>query len=459
MRRTTSITYAFSFLLLTGGCTLAPRYRRPAMPVPQDWVAEARQTASPELKTFFRDERLVRTIEMVQAENRDLRLAALQVEKMAALLRIQRSNVFPSVGVMGSGQKTRIPGSLNSYGEASTKEQYSVQFGTMSWEIDLFGRLRSLKNQALNEFLATQEARRAVEISLVATTAQAWMNLAHIREQLELAQETLKVQTRTLAMMEQSHQVGMSSQLDLAQARTQVEAARGDLARLQGLEAQARHGLDLLAGGAVPEDCLPQDWSGVEPLEDLKPGLSSDVLLCRPDIRMAEYHLQAANAYIGAARAAFFPRISLTAGVGTMSPDLSGLFASGNKTWSFTPSVISPLFASGSLVAGLKASHVQKKMAVAEYEKSIQAAFREFRDVVALTPLLLTQRSAQEGLVQEQEKVLRLNEARYREGLSGYLPVLLAQKTLYAARQGLSALRLAQEQNRIALFKALGGGI
>ncbi len=449
-------------LLLATGCTLAPRFTRPPLPVPETWSSGGARSDGPvaaELawRDYFTEPALREVIAQALDHNRDLRISGLNVEKMQALYRIQRSELWPDAGVMGNGQKYRLPERMTKDGKVSYVEQYSVNIGVLSWELDFFGRLRSLKAKALGQYLATEQAHVAARTSLVAAVAQSWLALAADRENLKLAQSTLEAQTAFHAMIAKSRELGVASDLDLKQAQSQVDAARADVARFGGLVAQDRNALDLLVGTRVAEAQLPEALDAAGELRDLSSGLPSEVLLRRPDILLAEHQLRGANANIGAARAAFFPRLTLTAGAGSMSPDLSGLFESGTRTWSFTPQLVSPLFAGGALLANLRVARADRDIAVAQYEKAIQSAFREVSDGLIRRQALTDQVAAQQSLVEALDTAHRLSKARYQEGLDGYLGVLVAQRALYAAQQGLVATRLAHRVNQITLYKALGG--
>jgi len=450
-------------LLLSAGCTLTPKYTRPAPTVPQAWPVSDEKTgaeitaADTRWQDYFTHPGLRSIIELALANNLDLRVATLNVEKAQALYRIQRSELLPTVGVMANGQKTRIPEKVSKDGTVSYTEQYSVHAGIMSWELDFFGRLRSLKSRALNQYLATEQAQDAARIALVAAVAQSCFLTVADGENLRLAQATLDSQKAVYDLITKSRELGVASELELRQAQSQVDAARADVARFRGLVAMDRNALDLLVGTHVAPELLPEGQDVAGALKDVSAGLPAEVLLRRPDIRLAEYQLKGANANIGAARAAFFPRISLTAGIGTMSPDLSGLFGSGTRTWSFTPQIVAPLFAGGSLWSNLKVAKIDREIAITQYERSIQSAFREVSDGLVKRTALVEQLDAQRSLVEALSVSHRLSEARYKEGLDGYLGVLVAQRSLYGAQQGLVATRLAYQANQVTLFKALGG--
>jgi len=351
-----------------------------------------------------------------------------------------------------------VPEKMHSDGKATYVEDYSVNVGVLSWELDFFGRIRSLSQAALEQYLATAEARRAAQSALIAGVAQSYLALAADQESLDLARATLSAYQESLALIQKTRDLGLTSDLDVSQAQSQVEAARAVVAGLTGRIAVDRSSLDLLVGAPVPAGLLPARMSSVTAVAPLEPGLPSEVLLSRPDILGAEHRLISANANIGAARAAFFPRITLTAGVGTMSPDLSGLFDSGTRTWSFTPQILSPIFASGSLKANLRVSQLDRDIAVAVYEKAIQMAFAEVSNALALRGTLLEQHQAQEALVSSLDETRRLADARYQAGLDGYLGVLVAERSLYAGQQALIGVRLAEQANLVTLYKVLGGG-
>lgn len=449
-------------LLLCAGCTLTPRYTRPTAPVPVAWpdgVVKSDGPAAADIRwqDYFTDAGLRSVIQLALAHNRDLRVAALNVEKAQAMYRIQRSELLPGVGVMAEGQKYRLPEKMSEDGKATIKEQYSVNVGVLSWELDFFGRLRSLKHRALHQYLATEQARAAAQISLVAAVAQSYLAHAADCENLQLAQATFESQKAFHELIAKSRELGVASDLELKQAQSQMDSARGDVARFRGLVALDRNALDLLAGTRIPADLLHRDLEAGGELKDVSAGLPSEVLLRRPDILMAEHQLKAAYGNIGAARAAFFPRVSLTAGVGSMSPELSSLFDSGTRTWSFTPQIVAPIFAGGSLLANLKVAKVDRDIAVAQYEKAIQSAFREVGDGLVRRESLVEQLEAQRSLVEALDASHRLSMARYKEGLDGYLGVLVAQRALYGAQQGLVATRLACRANQVTLYKALGG--
>jgi multidrug efflux system outer membrane protein len=397
-------------------------------------------------------------IELALANSRDLRVAMLNVEKVRAAYRIQRASLLPTVGAMAGASAERVPGKMTDDDEAFTTEVYTAAFGISDWEIDFFGRVRSLRKSALEQYLATEQAARAARLALVAAVAQTYLAVAADTDGLRLSKGTLEAQQASLALIQKSRDLGVASDLELSQIRSQVEAARAEVARYTALLAIDRNALAVLVGTPIGAELLPDGLAAVSAPRPVRSGLSSEVLLRRPDILAAEHQLRSANASIGAARAAFFPRISLTAGVGSVSTELSDLLGSGTGTWSFAPQILAPLFTGGANMARLKASKLDRDIAVARYEKAIQQAFAEVQNALTLQTTLVAQRNAQEALVQALETTHRLSDARFEAGLDSYLAVLVAQRALFAAQQGLVAVRLAEQANRVTLYKVLGGG-
>jgi multidrug efflux system outer membrane protein len=409
---------------------------------------------------FFADQQLRKVIALALENNRDLRIAALNIEKMRALYQIQRSELFPNVGASTGWSKQRqLISGQSGTDQTVTTERYNISLGISSWELDFLGRIRSLKDQALEQFLATRQARRSAQISLVAEVANAWLTLAADREQLKLARDTLETQQATCQLIQRRLEAGVSSELDLRQAQTQMDAARVDVARYVTLVAQDENAINLLVGSMVPPELLPDSISEkLAAVKDLTPGLSSDVLLNRPDILQAEHILKGANANIGAARADLFPRITLTTNVGVTSSELSSLFKSGSDTWNFAPQIIMPIFNAGSTMASLKAAKADRDIALAQYEKAIQTAFREVADALARRGTIDEQLAAQQSLANAAAASYSLSKARYEKGIDSYLTVLDSQRSLYSAQQGLLNTRLTRLINLLTLYKVLGGG-
>ncbi|WPO99105.1 AdeC/AdeK/OprM family multidrug efflux complex outer membrane factor [Pseudomonas sp. HR96] len=460
------LTLAVSAIVL-GGCSLIPDYQQPAAPVAAQYPqgpayspAQAADVAAAEQgwRQFFRDPILQQLIQNSLQNNRDLRVAALNVQAYQAQFRIQRADLFPSVGVQGDGVRQRVPADLSSSGQAGISSSYSVNAGFSAYELDLFGRIRSLSQQALEVYFSSEEARRSTQISLVASVANAYLTWQADQQLLKLTQDTLKAYEESLRLTSRSTDVGVSTALDLAQARTQVETAKISLARYTRAVAQDFNNLVVLVGAPIPNN-LPQPMHlDDDMLAEVPAGIPSDLLTRRPDILEAEHNLKAANANIGAARAAFFPRISLTATGGAGSSSLGDLFKGGQGTWLFEPTITLPIFTGGSLKASLDYSKIQKDINVANYEKAIQTAFQEVSDGLTARKTYVDQLQAQRDNVQANQDYYRLAERRYRIGIDSNLTFLDAQRSLFAAQQSLITDRLAQLQAEVNLYKALGGG-
>ncbi len=450
------------------GCTMAPKYTRPTAPVPSAWptgaayaengaTTNASDVADLRWEAFFTDDKLRQVIGLSLTNNLDLRVAALNVELARAMYGIQRASLFPTIDANGDMSRTRNPADLSSSGHRNTSTRYDANLGAASWEIDFFGRIRSLKDRALQEYLATAEARRSAQILLVSSVADAYLALAADRESLTLAETTLKAQQDSYALIKRRYEIGLVTELDLYRAQTQVDAARGDVAQFKQRSAQDVNALNLLAGTPVPADLLPAQLGDVTPPRAIQAGVSSEVLLRRPDVAQSENLLKAANADIGAARAAFFPRVSLTAAFGTASSQLDGLFKTGSGTWNYAPQIVVPVFDARTWSA-LKASKAQQKIAVTQYEKSIQSAFREVADTLAVHGTVSERVSAQASLVNAVAATYRLSSSRYDKGIDSYLSVLDAQRSLYIEQEGLVILRYAKLANQVRLYAVLGGG-
>ena len=450
-----------------GGCSLIPEYQQPALPVAAQYPqgpayspAEAANVAAAEQgwRQFFRDPALQQLIQAALVNNRDLKVAALNIEAYRAQYRIQRADLFPAISADATGTRQRTPADLSTSGQAGIGSQYSATLGISSYELDLFGRVRSLSEQALQTYLSSEEARRSTQISLVASVANAYMTWQADKALLQLTQDTLKTYEESLRLTSRSAEVGVSSALDLSQARTAVESARVSLARYQRQVAQDQNSLTLLLGSNLPDNLPAAQKLDADLLSEVPAGLPSDLLTRRPDILEAEHALLASNANIGAARAAFFPSISLTANAGTSSADLSGLFKGGSGSWLFSPNISLPIFNAGSLRASLDYSKIQKDINVAQYEKTIQTAFQEVSDGLAARKTFGEQLQAQRDLVAANQDYYRLAERRYRIGIDSNLTFLDAQRNLFSAQQALISDRLSQLTSEVNLYKALGGG-
>jgi multidrug efflux system outer membrane protein len=459
--RTLSVVLAAT---LSSACTLIPDYQRPAAPVPTAFpeaVPAAATIAADAIawRDYFADARLREVIALALANNRDLRVAALNIEKARAQYRIQRADLFPAVGASGSANAQRLPGDLTASGNAEVNRQYSATIGFSAYELDFFGRIRSLNAEALETYLGTEEARRSAQISLVAEVANAWLTLAADRERLALARSTYETRLKSHDLIRRIVEAGAVSALDLHQSQTLLQSARADVARFSTFVAQDENALALVAGAPVPAEWLPATLTdSVSAVAELPAGVPSEVLTRRPDILQAERNLRAANASIGAARAAFFPSISLTAAAGSASGTLGGLFDGGSGTWSFVPQIRIPIFEAGRLQASLDVAEVQRDINVALYEKAIQTAFREVADALVERATLAERLDAQRQQLEATQAGFRLSDARYQGGVDSYLGLLDAQRTLYLAEQELIIVRLADAANRVALYKVLGGG-
>ena len=457
-----AVTAAVLAAVLAGCVNLAPTYTRPASPIPAAWplgvgVNGAAPAATIDWTTFINDARLREVIKVTLRNNRDLRIAVLDIERARAQYRIERATQFPSIGASASAARQRTAASDGR--PASTTTQYSVELGFASYELDLFGRVRNLSQAALETFFAFSENRRATQISLIAEGASVWLTLAADSERLRLARDTLKSQQNSYELTRRTHELGGASGLTLAQAQTTVNAARVDVARFTSQVALDRNALELLAGATLRAELLPSAGVGTASLlVDVPIGVPSAVLLDRPDVLAAERLLRASNANIGAARAAFFPNIQLTATAGVASTSLAALFRSGSGAWSFIPQITQPIFDTGRNRATLKAARVQRDIDIANYEKAVQIAFREVADALAQRSTLAEQLAAQQSLTTAATRIFDLSNALFKAGSNSYLEVLDAQRSLYAAQQTLITLRLDEQTNRINLYKALGGG-
>ena len=454
--------------LWVAGCTMIPEYTRPASPAPTRWPAGPayREPASVPVtplaadlvwRDYFTDPRLQVLIETGLKNNRDLRTAALNVDRARALYRIQQVEILPVVDATGRLLDQRVPGTVNGNGRNVTLKQYSAEVGITSWEIDFFGRIRSLTQSALEQYFATEQARRSAQILLISEIAIAYLTLAADRDSLTLSQSTLETQQSAYNLIRRRFEVGIVSELDLRQSQTRVDSARVDVIRFTEQVARDENALNLLVGSSFDAGLLPEGLNAVTPPPELSPGLPSDVLLRRPDVLQAESLLKAANANIGAARAAFFPSITLTSAVGTASGDLSNLFRSGSFAWNFTPQITMPIFDARTWAA-LRVTEVDQELAVTNYEGTIQAAFRDVADALARYGTIGEQVQAQQSLVNATRETYRLSNARYEKGIDIYLNVLDAQRSMYAAQLVLIITNLIKLGNQVNLYAALGGG-
>lgn len=474
MKRVYILTAVIGCLTLSG-CSLAPDYVRPESPVSARWpVVPVSAQESPVMaetptalmplntawKTFFSDPALQKLIACALDNNRDVRLAALAVERARAAFQVQKADQLPSVEGTGQGSNQGNPGTVTNNGERTVSRQYTASIGLSGFELDFFGRVRSLNAQALEQYLSTEEAFRAARVSLVAEVASAYLTLAADREALALSQETLTAQQAAYDLVKKRYTAGLASELAVWQAQTSVDTARVSIARYTEFVEQDMSVLRFLVGGELAAQDMPVTaLRDLPPWQPLTAGLSSEILLQRPDVLQAEHLLKAANANIGAARANFFPRITLSTGLGTSSRELADLFTAGTAAWSFVPAVTLPIFDSGRNSATLRMSETDRDMAVARYEKAVQTAFKEVSNALVRRVTLDDQLKAQESLTHAASESYRLSRLRFDRGVDSYLPVLDSQRILFASQLSLVTTRVNREQNVIQLYKALGGGV
>ncbi|TRM52980.1 efflux transporter outer membrane subunit [Achromobacter sp. LC458] len=456
---------ALAVLLAQGCVSMAPPYQRPALPVAATWATPPSNEPNAELnaahvgwRSYFSDPVLQGLIDEALANNRDLRQALLRVEEARALYGIQRSDQFPTLGVQATGTRSRTPADLNLTGRPVVANQYQAGVGMATWELDFWGRVRSLKDAALENYLASDAAARAVTLSLIAQVADSYLSLRELDERLALTRQTIASREESLRIFRRRYEVGAIAKLDLTQVETLWQQARALGAELEQARATQAHALELLVGKPLN---LPLPRTGLNDaavMRDLPAGLPSDLLTQRPDIVAAEHQLRAANANIGAARAAFFPRITLTGAFGSASAELNGLFGGGSGAWTFTPSLDLPIFDAGRRSANLDLAEIRRDQAVANYEQTIQSAFRDVSDALAARRWLAEQVQVLRATVAAQSERARLAKLRYDHGASPYLEVLDAQRDLLAAQQALAQTRRALLSARVGLYAALGGG-
>lgn len=456
--------------LLTA-CNLAPTYQQPAGMVPATVAAQAgvpvqaseAALSYAQAQAWIQSPQLREVVALALSHNRDLRVALDNMEKARAQYGITRADLLPSITAQGQGTRSRTSAELSPAGQSSVNEQYTAQLGFTSYEIDFWGRVRNLSEAGLQAFLQSEGNQRNVQIGLVADVSNAWLTLAADMARLQLAQDTLASREKAYALTKRMFEIGSTSGLVLAQNLSTVETARVDVAAYTSQVARDRNALHLLVGGAVPAELLPSvqtlavnDANNLA-LLPVPQALPSSVLLQRPDVQAAEHNLRAMNANIGAARAALFPSITLTGSVGSGSRELDALFGGGTSTWSFMPQIKLPIFEGGRLRAGVQVAEANQRIALSQYEKTVQTAFKEVADALADRAQWGERLGAQTGMVLATQKAFDLSEARFQAGVDNYLTVLDAQRSLYAAQQTLISLRLSEQINRVTLWKALGG--
>ncbi len=504
MSRRLALTFAAGLTL--AGCNLAPKYVRPDLPVaPTGPVGPAYATRDPvgaivpadtAWSAFFTDDRLRRVIQLALDNNRDVRIAVANVAQARAQYRVQRADLFPTLGATGSATYQKSPfgaigGGVGGGAGGGTGtggggagggtgggagggagagagavagggrfDIYSANLGISAWEADLFGRIRNLTEAQQQAYFAAEENRNAAQVTLVAETATAWLTMAADQDRLRIAQDTERAFGQTLKLTQDRFRVGIASELEVRQARTTYDQARSDIAEATTLIAQDQNALNLLAGTTVTQELLPARMPETTPtLETLPANLSSQVLLRRPDVAAAEHQLVAANANIGAARAAFFPNISLTASLGTLSLGLSNLFGNGSESWSVAPTITQPIFDFGRNKGNLQYAKASRDAMLATYERTVQTSFREVADALARRGTINAQLSAQTSLRDNAAGAFNLSQLRFRAGIDPFLNTLDSQRSLYTAQQSLLATRLVRDTNAVELYRALGGGL
>lgn len=471
MNKRSSITLALSVVLtmwMTGCAYMAPEYQRPVAPVPKDWPPQqgsvdskssVKIPAPQDWHMFFPDARLQAMIAAALEHNRDMRIAVARVEEARALYGIQRADQLPNFNIGASRTNTRVPAAVSSTGSQVTSRRIDANVGLLAYELDFWGRVASLASAAKSSYLATEEARRAFRLSLIADVVDGYLSLKEAQERLAVAVATVKSRQDTLNLIGKRREVGLASDLDYLQIEGAYESARAEVASLERQKGLSENLLRVLVG--VEKTDWPEGRSLKDQgfIVDLSLDVPSEVLLRRPDILAAEQKLLASNANIGAARAAFFPRISLIGTYGSASPQLSGLFDTGTTAWTFTPSLSLPIFSGGRDVANLDLAEARKVVAIAEYEKAVQQAFREVADGLVARDNLLEQGKALQAYEKSQQQRLVLAQARYEQGVVSYLEVLDAQRDLFVAQQSLIQTRRALLSSVARLYKALGGGI
>ncbi|THF63186.1 efflux transporter outer membrane subunit [Pseudothauera nasutitermitis] len=452
---------ALTVATLLAGCSLAPVYQQPEAALPAQWKQAADRvgaaTAETGWRDFILDEGLRELVVQALANNRDLRQTLLDVEAARAQYRVQRADRVPGLEAQGGGTRQRVPGDLSSSGESAVHSQWQAGIGLSAFELDLFGRVRNLSQAALQEYLATEEGARAARISLMAEVVRAYLVRDGAQRRLHLIRQTLASREASLALIERRRAAGASTALDHQEALGLAEQARAELERVDREFRQAGNALRLLVGMA--DLALPESTNARTVLvQDIAPGVPSDLLARRPDILAAEHRLRGRNASIGAARAVFFPRIALTGLFGSASAELSDLFGSGQRAWSFSPQITLPIFDGGRNRANLDLAAVRRDIAVAAYEQTVQQAFREVADALDATATLYREEAARRTLAASSAEVLRLAEARYRAGVDSHLRYLDAQRSALANEMALAEVATQRQVALATLFSALGGG-
>ncbi|MEO6699101.1 MAG: efflux transporter outer membrane subunit [Paraperlucidibaca sp.] len=466
------ITILLTSALMASGCSmLAPNYERPLLPIASQWPAALNDTTSSDGRAISQwpwqhvvlEPRLQAVITLALANNRDARIAALQVTRARAVYGVGRSQLFPSIDITGTSTNSRLSPSSRSIGAGGTSgggiyRQQQVGIGISNFELDVFGRLSNLSDSAREQFLASSDTQRSIALSLISEVASAWLTLAADAEQLSLSEQTQQARQQAFDLVSQRVNAGVGSRLDSTAAESSLHIAIASTAELRALVAQDKNALSLLLGTHLPAELTPTQLPSKATIDTLPGGIPAEVLVARPDVMAAEHLLKARYADIGAARAAFFPSISLTASTGSASTELSGLFGGGTRVWSFAPQIRIPLFAAGRNLANLRISQADRDIAVAQYEKTVQTAFREVADALATLSTRDEQLNARRAITKANDERLTLAQARFDAGLDNYLSLLDSQREAFSSAQDRIRAELAHQAAIITLYKALGGG-
>lgn len=462
--RLKSISTVIAIIIFCSGCaSLAPKYKVPEMPVAETWEHDAKELYGATAPTlawydYFSDPQLRQLIQTALENNRDLRVAMLHVEEARAIFQIQRSDLFPEIRVGAQGTRARVPGDLNMSGRSVTGSEYRADVGVSNWELDLWGRVRNLNESALQQWLSTQAGSYAAQMILISQVASGYLDLRELDERVTLTRQTVETRKESLRIFSRRFELGSASKLERTQVHLLLTQAQSLLAQLEQARASKVYALGLLLGAEPELPPITAPFNETMLLVELAPNLSSLLLTARPDIVAAEHRLIAAHADIGAARAAFFPRVSLTTNLGTASTALDGLFSSGSSTWAFVPVLSLPIFDAGRLRSNLDLAEVRRDISVAEYEKTIQNAFREVADALSSRRWLTEQRDVQRLALSIATERARLAQLRYDNGSTTYLEVLDAQRDLLTSEQQLVQAKGALLLSQVALYTALGGG-
>lgn len=454
-------------IMFIASCSFLPQYSKPDAPIPKELPKDGiysnlnydNSTQINELKwrEFFSDSKMKKVIEIALENNRDLKLAILNVEASRLMYGIKRAEIYPSLYASTGASKSRVSDDFSATGKGYVKDQYSVNFGLAEWEIDFFGKIRSMKESALEQFFAVRENRRAAQIAIISEVSRAYLALASDLENYRIVGELYNTALHNYKLIHEQYRLGLATEIDLNRAKIALDSVKVSMVSLEQVIEKGKNALNLLVGMRVEKELLPEGLFSIVPMKEVSPTLTSDLLLSRPDIMAAEHQLKAANANIGAARAAIFPRISLFAGVGMASSELSGLFNAGSRVWNVGSNLSMPIF-DARVWQGYELSKIQKEMYVAQYEKAIQTAFREVMDTLALRATVENQLKTQKELLNSLQRNYDLANQMYMQGVESYFAVLDATKNLLQAKQTLTNLEYAKMLNYIQMYTVLGGG-